>query len=70
MQPAAKVPAAPNAFRMSAPGRPQGAARELNKPSVKPAAQYAMQARQPYAAGVRYEPAKPVKDAIQRFERM
>jgi len=36
---------------------------------VKPAVQYAMQAGRPYVAGVRYELAKPVKDAIQRFER-
>jgi len=73
MMPAAKMPA-PNAVKVSAPnagnpGRPVDAAREPYKPSVRLAGQYAMQAGQPYAAGVRYEPAKPVKDAIQRFER-
>jgi hypothetical protein len=73
MKPAANVPA-PNAVKVSAPnpgspGRPVNAAREPYKPSVRPAAQYPMQAGRPYAAGVRYEPAKPVKDAIQRFER-
>jgi hypothetical protein len=68
MQPAAKEPA-PNAVRVYVPVRSQSPAREPNKPSVKPAAQYSMQARQPNTAGVQYEPAKPVKDAIQRFER-
>jgi len=73
MKPAANVPS-PNAVKVSAPnagspGRPVNAAREPYKPSVRPAAQYAMQAGRPYAAGVRYEPAKPVKDAIQKFER-
>jgi hypothetical protein len=68
LQPAAKQPA-PNAVRVNVPVRSPDAAREPYKPSVKPAAQYAMQVRQPYAAGVRYEPAKPVKDAVQRFER-
>ena len=65
---------APNALKLSAqnagsPGRPVDAAREPYKPSVRPAGQYAMQAGRPHAAGVRYEPAKPVKDAIHRFER-
>jgi hypothetical protein len=68
IQPAAKVPA-PNAVRVSTPGRSQDAAREPYKPLVKPTAQYAVQPRQPYAAGVQYESAKPVKEAIQRFER-
>jgi hypothetical protein len=73
MNPAAKMPA-PNAVKVSAPnagspGRPVDAAREPYKPPVRPAAQYAMQAGKHYAAGVRYEPAKPVKDVIQRFER-
>jgi hypothetical protein len=73
MKPEAKMPA-PNAVRVSAPnagspGRPVDASREPYKTSVRHAAQYAMQAGQPYAAGVRYEPAKPVKDAIQRLER-
>ena len=72
-KPFTKMPA-PNAVKVSAPnpgspGRPVDAAREPYKPSVSPAAQYAMQAGRPYAAGVRYEPAKPVKDAIQRFEK-
>jgi hypothetical protein len=65
---------APNALKVSAqnagsPGRPVDAAREPYKPPVRPAGQYAMPAVRPYAAGVRYEAAKPVKDAIQRFER-
>jgi hypothetical protein len=73
MKPADKVPA-PNAVKVSAPnagspGRPVNAAREPYKPSVRPTAPYAMQARLPYAAGVRHEPAKPVKDAVQRFDR-
>jgi hypothetical protein len=69
IQPAAKVPSPNRVRRVSAPGRPQDAAREPYKPLVKPTAQYAVQPRQPYAAGVQYESAKPVKDAIQRFER-
>jgi len=65
---------APNALKVSAqnagsPGGPVDAAREPYKPLVRPAGQYAMQAGRPYAAGVRYEPAKPVRDAIHRFER-
>ena len=65
---------APNAVKVSAPnagspGRPVDAAREPYKPSVRLAGQYAMPAGRAYAAGVRYEPAKPVKDAIQGFER-
>jgi hypothetical protein len=74
MKPAAKIPV-PNAVKMSvpnvgSPGRPVDAARECYKPPVMPAAQYEMQAGQPYAAGVRYELANPVKDAVQRFERV
>jgi len=74
MKPAAKLPA-PNALKMSVPNdgspiRPQDAAREPYKPYERPAGRYALQAGRPVAAGVRYEPAKPVKDAIQRFERM
>jgi hypothetical protein len=68
IQPAAKVPA-PNAVRLSTPGRSRDAAREPYKPLVKPTAQYAVQPRQRYGAGVQYEPAKPVKEAIQRLER-
>jgi hypothetical protein len=70
MQPGARVPA-PNAVRLIAPnavspGRSQDAARGPYKPAVKIAAQNAVQTRQP---GVQYELSKPVKDAIQRFER-
>ena len=73
-KPAAKVPA-PNAVKVpvpnaASPGRQVDAARAPYKPPVKPAAQYGMQAGQPYAAGLRYEWAKPVKDAVQRFERL
>jgi hypothetical protein len=61
MKPATNVPA-PNVVKVSAPnagspGRPVNAAREPYKPSVRPAAQYAMQVGQPYTAGVQYEPA-------------
>jgi len=74
MKPAAKMPA-PNAVKVSVPnavipGRPVDAAKEPYTPYVRAAGQYAIQARQPYTAGVWYELAKPVKDAIQRFERM
>jgi len=73
MKPSAKMPA-PHAVKVSAPnagipGRPMNAATEPNKPHVRPAGQYAMQAGRPCAAGVRYEPAKPVKDVIHKFER-
>jgi len=70
---AAEMPA-PNAVKASAqnagsPGRPVDEAREPYRPSVKPAAQYFTQVGQSYTAGVRYEPARPVKDAVRRFER-
>jgi len=74
MKPSAKMPA-PHAVKVSAPnpgipGRPVNAAIEPNKPYVRPAGQYAMPAGRPYAAGVKYEPAKPVKDAVNRFGKM
>jgi hypothetical protein len=65
----------PNAARVSAPNAgspvgPQNAARDLYKPSVKPAAQHGMEVRKGYTGGVRYEPAKPVKDVVKGFEKM
>jgi len=70
---AAKVPA-PNAVKESAPnagspGRPVDEAREPYKPLMNPDAQYFTQTRQSKAAGVEYEPTRPVQNAIQRFER-
>jgi len=65
---------APNAVKVSAPnagspGRPVDAAREPYKPLMNPDAQYFTQTRQSKAAGVEYEPTRPVQNAIQRFER-
>jgi hypothetical protein len=58
-----------SAPKAESPGNAMDAARERYKPSVRFADPYAMQAGQTSAAGVRYEPARPVKDVVKRFER-